>query len=102
MSRRLVLGFLFASFLVDVHANCKIDAGSKIIFKFEDAVRLQIFKTKDKYETLEIKACHLNGLNLNNYCKSDSEIKLIVHGFMERWSGLISIQNINSYFRNLI
>ena len=94
MSRRLVLGFLFASFLVDVHANCKIDAGSKIIFKFEDAVRLQIFKTKDKYESIS--------LNLNNYCKSDSEIKLIVHGFMERWSGLISIQNINSYFRNLI
>jgi hypothetical protein len=89
MSQTVSIGFLFISYLVGINANCKIDSGSKIIFKFEDSVRLQIFKTKDKYETLEVKACHMSGLNLNNYCKSDSKIKLITHGFMERWLVLL-------------
>ena len=66
--------------------SCQVDKGNnKLVFKYEDSVRLHIFKTKNKYETLEIKGCHSKSLTLNSFCNPNSKIKLIVHGFMERW-----------------
>ena len=82
-----ILLFIFNLFVnVRANANCKIDSGDRVISEFENAVRLHIFTTKGKYETLEVKQCHLDGINLNKNCKSTSRVKLIVHGFMERWN----------------
>jgi hypothetical protein len=81
----IIILFLLIPYIICDLCKIKKEEGNKIIFNFEDAIRLQIFTSSSNHVTLEIKSCNSKILNLNNYCKQDSQIKLITHGFMERW-----------------
>jgi hypothetical protein len=70
----ILLGFCF---LTHQTTACKDEK--------DEIVRLRVFTTKEKFETIEILKCSLKMININRFCKADSKIKLITHGFAETW-----------------